>query len=249
MEELMEVHEVSKLTGVSIRTLQYYDSIDLLKPSQYTEAGYRLYDRRAMERLQQIMLFKELEFPLKDIKEIMDAPGFDRGKALEQQIEMLTMKKEHLEHLIDFATGIKWLGTKQLDFTVFNTKKLDAYAKSTKEQWGKTKEYQEFVEKSKYWTEETEKDLVNNMMLQLAKFHKLKDLPPEDEKVLKLVKELQDYISEHFYQCSDKILSCLGKMYGGGGDFTTNIDYTCGEGTADFAAAAIEAYCNKRKSV
>ena len=105
---MMTVHEVSKLTGVSIRTLQYYDTIGLLKPDQYTESGYRLYDDTALERLQQILLFKELEFPLKEIKEIMDAPNFDRSKALEQQIELLTLKKEHRENLSDFARGIKW---------------------------------------------------------------------------------------------------------------------------------------------
>ena len=84
---MMTVNEVSKLTGVSIRTLQYYDTIGLLKPIEYTESGYRLYDDTSLERLQQILLFKELEFPLKEIKKIIDAPNFDRNKALEQQIE------------------------------------------------------------------------------------------------------------------------------------------------------------------
>ena len=93
---MMTVNEVSKLTGVSIRTLQYYDTICLLKPIEYTESSYRLYDDTSLERLQQILLFKELEFPLKEIKKIIDAPNFDRNKALEQQIELLTMKKEHL---------------------------------------------------------------------------------------------------------------------------------------------------------
>ena len=70
------VNEVSKLTGVSIRTLQYYDSIGLLKPTEYTEVGYRLYDEEALERLQQILLFRELEFPLKEIKDIIYNPNF-----------------------------------------------------------------------------------------------------------------------------------------------------------------------------
>ena len=102
---MMTVNEVSKLTGVSIRTLQYYDTIGLLPPAGYTEAGYRLYDDAAMERLQQILLFRELELPLKEIKRILDSPHFDRNRALEQQIELLTMKKEHLENLILFARG------------------------------------------------------------------------------------------------------------------------------------------------
>ena len=120
---MMTVNEVSKLTGVSIRTLQYYDTIGLLKPIEYTESGYRLYDDTSLERLQQILLFKELEFPLKEIKKIIDAPNFDRNKALEQQIDLLTMKKEHLENLISFARGIKGIGVKYMDFKVFDTRK------------------------------------------------------------------------------------------------------------------------------
>ena len=87
------VNEVSKLTGVSIRTLQYYDNIGLLKPTEYTEAGYRLYDEEALERLQQILLFRELEFPLKEIKDIIYNPKFNKEKVLEQQIELLVLKK------------------------------------------------------------------------------------------------------------------------------------------------------------
>ena len=94
---MMTVNEVSRLTGVSIRTLQYYDRIGLLHPAEYTEAGYRLYDDACLERLQQILLFRELEFSLKEIREILDSPSFDRSKALAQQIELLTLKKEHIE--------------------------------------------------------------------------------------------------------------------------------------------------------
>ena len=129
---MMTVSEVSRLTGVSIRTLQYYDTIGLLPPTGYTEAGYRLYDDTAMERLQQILLFKELEFPLKEIKEILDAPDFDRDMALSQQIELLTMKKAHLEDLIDFARTIKMSGVKKMDYQVFDTTKMDAYARQAK---------------------------------------------------------------------------------------------------------------------
>lgn len=88
------VKEVSKLAGVSVRTLHYYDTIGLLKPTEVTGAGYRLYDDTALERLQAILLFRELEFSLKEIKNIMDSSGFDRRKALEQQIKLLELKRE-----------------------------------------------------------------------------------------------------------------------------------------------------------
>ena len=121
------VNEVSKLTGVSIRTLQYYDKIGLLHPTEYTESGYRLYDDTALEMLQQILLFRELEFPLKEISRIISSPNYDRNKALEQQITLLTLKKEHLDNLIDLSRGIKLLGVKNMDFTAFDKQKIDEY--------------------------------------------------------------------------------------------------------------------------
>ena len=113
------VNEVSKLTGVSIRTLQYYDTIGLLKPDGYTASGYRLYDDTALERLQQILLFKELEFPLKEIKRIIDAPDFDRDKALSQQIELLTMKKEFITNSSTLKCQFR---QEQLLYMVYPTK-------------------------------------------------------------------------------------------------------------------------------
>ena len=130
----MTIHEVSKLAGVSVRTLHHYDAIGLLPPTALTESGYRLYDDAALERLQQILLFRELAFSLKEIEEILQSPDFDREKALDQQIEMLTMKKEHLENLITFARGLKQVGGNTMDFSVFDTQKMERYAAEAKKQ-------------------------------------------------------------------------------------------------------------------
>ena len=240
---MMTVNEVSKLTGVSIRTLQYYDTIGLQPPAGYTEAGYRLYDDAAMERLQQILLFRELEFPLKEIKRILDSPHFDRNRALEQQIELLTMKKEHLENLILFARGIKGIGVKYMDFRAFDTKKIDEYSKLAKEQWGHTAEYKEYEEKTKSWTKDDEDAVADEFMKIFVEFGQMKEMDPLDESVQAQVKKLQDYITEHFYTCSPKILNGLGKMYAGGGELTENIDAAGGTGTAEFASKAIDLYC------
>ena len=156
------VHEVSELSGVSIRTLQYYDRIGLLSSTDRTEAGYRLYDDAALEKLQQILLFRELEFPLKDIMEIVNRPDFDRSKALEQQIELLKLKKEHIENLIDLAAGIKLLGVKALTrkgFEAFDTRKIDEYARQAKAAWGTTDAYKEYEQKSKDRTREEEAEI------------------------------------------------------------------------------------------
>ena len=240
---MMTVNEVSKLTGVSIRTLQYYDKIGLLHPAKYTEAGYRLYNDAALETLQQILLFRELEFPLKDIKEIISRPDFDRSKALEQQIKLLTLKKEHIENLIDLAKGIKLLGVRKLKFEAFDTSKIDEYAAQAKAYWGKTPAYKEFEEKSRGRTKEEDKKIYQGMIDIFGEFGQIRNTAPSSKDAQALVKKLQDYITEHMYTCTKKILSSLGKMYAGGGDFTKNIDSYGGEGTAEFTSQAIEIYC------
>jgi len=241
---LKTVQEVSRLAGISIRTLHHYDAIGLLSPTTTTEAGYRLYDEDALERLQCILIFRELEFPLKDIKEILDSPNFERNKALDQQIKLLTMKKEHLENLIDLARGIQAIGVKKLmDFEAFDTKKIDEYAKQAKESYGSTPAYKEFEEKSKGRTKEQEKAISVGLMNIFADMGKLLTLEPSDDAVQKKVAELRAYITEHFYNCTPEILFGLGEMYAGGGSMTDNINNYAGEGTAEFTAGAIRIYC------
>ena len=242
---MMTVKEVSGLTGVSIRTLQYYDKIGLLAPADYTESGYRLYDDTALERMQQILLFRELEFPLKEIRRILSEPDFDRDKALEQQITLLTMKKEHLEQLIAFARGIRLTGGKTMDFSAFDKRKIEAYAKQAKEQWGNTAAYEESVQKAAGRNSKEEQAVMENFMQIFAEFGKHKDAAPESAAVQGLVKKLQDYITEHFYQCSNEILRGLGQMYTENGEFTANIDGAGGSGPAAFAAEAIRIYCGE----
>lgn len=243
---MMTVHEVSKLSGVSIRTLQYYDSIGLLKPSDYTESGYRLYDDAAIERLQMILLFRELEFPLKDIQKIIDSPNFDKSKALEQQIQLLMLKKEHIENLINLARGIKKTGVKNImDFTAFNTKQIEEYTAQAKKSWGDTDAFKEYEKKSKGRTAEDNANMAKDMMKLFTEFGGMKDFDPESETVQKQVKKLQDFISENYYTCTNEILSGLGKAYSAGGEMTENIDKAGGEGTGAFADKAIQIYCAK----
>ena len=237
---MMTVHEVSKISGVSIRALHHYENIGLLPATDVTEAGYRLYNKAALERLQHILLFKELEFPLKDIKEILDSPDFDRSKALEQQIHLLELRKEHLQNLIDLARGIKMIGVKLMSFEAFDTRKIDEYATQAKASWGKTEAYKEFEKKSEGRSKEAQQKLNVEMMSIFAEFGKIRDKAPDSEEATALAKKLQDHITEHYYTCTDEILLSLGTMYAGGGDFTTNIDNVGGEGTAVFACEAIK---------
>lgn len=241
---MMTIHEVSKLAGVSIRTLQYYDKIGLLHPMGRTDAGYRLYDDTDLERLQHILLFRELEFPLKDIKAIINSPDFDRSKALEQQIELLRLKKEHIDNLINFALGIKMLGVRHMNFKAFDRSKLDEYSRRAKELYGNTPEYKELEEKQKNRTEKDDRILADRFMLLFKEAGEIKDTDPASTEAQNLVRRIQNYITENMYTCSHKILRELGKMYSGGGDFTRNIDEYGGEGTAVFVDNAIQIYCD-----
>lgn len=242
---MMTVHEVSKISGVSIRALHHYDNIGLLPATEVTNAGYRLYDDTALERLQHILLFRELEFSLKEIRNILDSPDFDRNRALEQQIHLLELRKEHLQNLIDLAWGIKTIGVNHMNFEAFDTGKMDEYARRAKASWGKTAAYREYEEKSAGRSEDEQRTINVKMMEIFAEFGKIRNQSPDSEEAVRLAKKLQDFITEHYYTCTDEILLSLGAMYAGGGDFTVNIDKAGGEGTAKFADKAIQAYCKK----
>ena len=118
------VKELSDLTGISVRTLHYYDEIGLLTPTQKSEAGYRLYDDKALETLQQILFFREFDIPLKEIKSVMENPALDRTRILQMQRKMLTAKKERMERLIAGIDDIL-KGENRMDFTIFNQTELE----------------------------------------------------------------------------------------------------------------------------
>ena len=240
---MMTVKQVSELTGVSIRTLRYYDSIGLLSPSVRTEAGYRLYDDTAMERLQQILLFRELGFPLADIVRILSSPDFDRQKALSQQIELLELRRQRLGEIIDLAREIKDKGAKAMDFKAFDNSKIEEYSKRARDEWGGTEAYREFEEKDRGRTAEERNTLAAGLMEIFAEFGAMKGGSPGSPEAQAQVRKLQSYITENMYNCTEQILAGLGRMYAAGGEFTENIDKAGGEDTAVFAADAIAVFC------
>ena len=113
------VKEVSKITGISVRTLHYYDEIGLFKPTLVSEAGYRLYDDKALEILQQILFFREFDMPLKEIKAVLKNPDLDKNELLKSQQKLLILKKERLERIIGSIDDIL-KGENKMDFEVFN---------------------------------------------------------------------------------------------------------------------------------
>lgn len=231
------VKEISRLTGVSVRTLHYYDEINLLKPTETTDAGYRLYDDTALERLHSILLFRELKFPLGEIKAILDSNGFDKEAALKEQIKLLEMQKNRLDEIIDSARKLLMKGNDNMSFSAFNKSEIDKYADEAKKKWENTAAYKEFAEKHSDSNDKTEE-----FMQIFAEIGKIKHLEPDSQTVQSMIKKLQNFITENYYTCTDDILKGLGQMYIADERFKNNIDSTGGNGTAEFTAQAINTY-------
>lgn len=231
------VKEISRLTCVSVRTLHYYDEINLLKPTETTDAGYRLYDDTALERLHSILLFRELQFPLGEIKAILDSNGFDKEAALKEQIKLLEMQKNRLDKIIDSARKLLMKGNDNMNFSAFNKSEIDKYADEAKRKWENTAAYKEFAEKHSDSDDKTEE-----FMQIFAEIGKIKHLEPDSQTVQSMIKKLQNFITENYYTCTDDILKGLGQMYIADERFKNNIDSAGGNGTAEFTAQAINTY-------
>ena len=241
------VKQVSELTGVSVRALHHYDAVGLLKPTRVTEAGYRLYDDTALGRLQTILLFRELEFPLKEIRAILDNPAFDPALALEQQIRLLELRREHLDRLISHARQLQISGGITMEFSAFDKSKMEAYAAQAKEKWGGTDAYHECEKKTQGQTPDQQKAAGKGLMDIFAELGQIRHTSPEGEEAQALVRKLQSYITEHYYTCTPQILLGLGQLYVAGDEMTANIDAAGGAGTAAFANRAIERFCMGRQ--
>ena len=237
------VKQVSRITGVSVRTLHHYDAIGLLRPAKVTDAGYRLYDDAALRRLQNILLFRELQFPLKEIKAILDSPNFDPAAALEQQIQLLEMQRRHIGDLIAFARALQQKGASIMDFKPFDTREMEQYKAEAKARWGGSEAWRESARKEAAGADFAKSG--RELMELLAGFGALRQLPPDAPAVQEKVAGLQAFLTEHYYACTREILCGLGQMYTEDERFRRNIDQAGGEGTAAFVRQAIEAYCAK----
>ena len=235
------IHEVSKLAGVSVRTLHHDDAIGLLPPTTLTEAGYRLYDDTALARLQSILLFRELEFPLKDIKRILDDPSFDPSAALQDQIRLLELRRKQLGKLIALARETLNTGVTPMKFDAFDKTEQARFAAEVKEKWGGTAAYQEYLKHEQDGSVGDHGDLMNCF----AELGKMKHLAPDAPEVQTAIHHLQQLITDHFYTCTPEILAGLSEMYVADDRFRESIDKAGGEGTAAFVSKAIAIYCRK----
>ena len=243
----MRISEVAKLTGITVRTLHYYDEVGLLKPSEITEAGYRLYSREDLEILQQILFFRELDFPLSQIKEIMNNPNYDKEEALKKQKELLIQQRQRIEGLIKLIEK-RIEGDNNMSFKEFDMKEIEEnkkkYAKEVKERWGTSKAYEESEKKTSSYNKEKWGDINQETSEIFKGFAELRNSDPGSEEVQELVRRWQKYITDNFYTCTNEILSGLGLMYVEDERFKENLDKN-GEGTAKLMAEAIKIYCSK----
>ena len=243
----MKIQEAARLTGVTERTLRYYDRIGLLHPSGMTESGYRLYDEDALRRLQQIMFFRELGFPLAQIREIMDSPGYDMNEALRRHRLLLIAERDRLNGLIDLAERTL-KGENDMSFDAFDRsgidRQRDAYAEEARRRWGGTDAYAESEKKTAGYGKEQWAAIQQEADEIFAAFATLRGHAPDEPDVQALVARWQAHITRNYYACTKEILAGLGQMYTADERFMQNID-RAGAGTAQLMSDAIAVYCAK----
>ena len=242
----MSINEVMKLTGVSVRTLQYYDEIGLLIP-QKLDNGYRDYTEENLEKLQKILFYRFLKFKLNDIKELLE-DDFDNLKILEQQRELILKEKEKFEVILhNIEKTIKnYKGEEVMSieekFNGFKKEDLNKYENQAVEKYGK-----DTIEESKRRQAgrgERVSEEFNDVFRSMAKF-KNENIDIEEKKVQAKVDDLYNHMNEYAFDCSVEVFSYIGKGYSQNPEFKSNID-KFGEGVAEYTSKAIEKYCIER---
>ena len=240
----MQIKEFADFTGVSVRTLHYYDEIGLLMPAFVDKTtGYRFYDEKSFLRMQEILFYRELDFPLKRIEEILSSPNYDKSKALNEQKQLLLLKKERLERLISaIDSAVKGENV----MAAFDNSEFEKHKAEARERWGKTDAYKEHAERTKNYSGQKWNDLAADLEQIMAAFADCMNegAAPDSDAAQGLVKLLQSHITENYYNCTNEILAGLGQMYVADERFKSNIDKHA-EGTAAFICEAIKIYCRK----
>jgi MerR family transcriptional regulator, thiopeptide resistance regulator len=241
------VGEVARTAHVSVRTLHHYDELGLLVPSGRSGAGYRLYDDADLERLQQILFYRELGLPLDEIARIMADPAFDRTEALLAQREALRAQVIRAEALLDAVeralsatrTGVAM--TKEEMFEVFGDDDPTQYEDEVKERWGDTEAYRVSMERTKRYTKEDWKDVKAETDQMFADFTRVftEGHAPGDPEVQEVVERHRLSIDQRFYPCSKEMHAGLGRMYVADPRFKKNYDKHA-EGLAQFVCDATQ---------
>lgn len=253
---MYKVKEVADLAGVSVRTLHHYDRLELLKPSAVLDNGYRLYSDADLARLQQILFFKELDFSLQRIKEILDSPDFDQRAALRTHQVLLQKKRQRLDRIMSsveqtlHAMEGEVKMTAKDRFEPFDMSEIEAhqkkYEQETKEKYGDTSAYEESTRRTASYTKEDWQRMKENGDAIYMRIAELMDRGPEDAEVQAEIDHWRQHITDHYYECSLEIFRGLGDMYVADERFTNNID-KYKSGLAAFLQQAIHVYCDRHE--
>lgn len=240
------VNEIAKLTGISKRTIRYYDQIGLLTPAEINESGYRLYDDESLKTLRQILFFKELDFSLKDIKSIINSENFNEKIALEKHKKLLLLKIDNLNNIVNIINKIL-KGEDNMEFNEFDMSDIQKsqikYSDEVKKLWGNTDAYKESQRKTSNYSNKDWDRINEDIQGIFKKFAENMDKKIDSKEVQNLVSEWQNCITENFYYCTNEILRGLGKMYVSDQRFTDNIN-KYKDGLSLFINNAIEYYCD-----
>ncbi|MFF5570584.1 MerR family transcriptional regulator [Streptomyces luteogriseus] len=215
------VGQVAGFAGVTVRTLHHYDDINLLVPSERSHAGHRRYSDADLDRLQQILFYRELGFPLEEVAALLDDPDADPRAHLRRQHDLLTARIEKLRKMaaaVEHAMEARTMGlnlTPEEKFEVFGGKDPEQYAEEVEERWGDTDEYADSQRRTASYTKEDWKRIQAEAADWGERYGALMsaDEPPTGEAAMTLAEEHRQHIRTWFYECTHDIHRCLGEMY------------------------------------
>lgn len=243
------IGETAAMTDTTIRTLRYYDKIGLLKPAEISDAGYRYYTETEIERLQQILFYRELEFSLDEIGKLLSDPEINKRQVLEKHRDLLIMKREHIDSLIRLAeetiggTIMSNQNKQKITAADIENAKIQ-YAQEVRAKWGGTKEFAQSEQKYASLSSNDKERAAAEQDSIFSAFAQCSDKAPDSAEVQSLVERWKNFISANYYECSNDILAALGEMYIADERFKANLD-KYGEGTAEIMSKGIKAYCRK----
>lgn len=241
----MKVKEVAELVGISVRTLHHYDQIGLLTPKEITDSGYRLYSEENLETLQQILFFKELGFTLKEIKNIINSPSFNRREALSLHRKMLIEKRSRVDKMIE--TIDKTIKHMEGEIQMTNKERFEGihfgdnqFEEEARRRWG-NQPIDEMNEKLKGMSKNEQNDLSERWDMIFNKLACLREQSPESQEVQATIKEWYDFLNNNFSKYSLDAFYGLGQLYINDERFTNNIDQY-GEGVAKLMGEAMKVF-------
>ncbi|GMQ59170.1 MerR family transcriptional regulator [Vallitalea sediminicola] len=237
----MTVKEVSKIAGISVRTLHYYDEIGLLKPKTISDSGYRIYSDDELETLFQILFFKELDFKLDKIKEIISNPGFNKEEALKQHKKLLLEKKKRLDNIISSIDTSLKKGFDKKMMNLFSMENYEKYKEEAIEKYGDTA-VDSYKKTSKYSKKKWE-EIMNEANTIYSNLADNMDKDVSDSYVQQLIGQWKTHITTYYYDCNLEIFRGLGQLYVADERFTKNIDKTK-KGLASYMKEAMTYYCD-----